>query len=130
MAEREEAPYEPSSAFSGDPPQDGRVSSPRTDNLPEGFLDSIPRTITFRTGLDGLPHCYHGTPLEMVEQMAKEMNRSLGVHEAIDLLLQLLEEAYELQLEIPGADIPESERAAIFIAALIHCHVAQAVATA
>lgn len=101
-----------------------------TQGLPEGFLDGIPKTIWVSTGSDGLPRCYHGSPIEMVQQMAKEMHPDVGVHDAIDLIIEMVRESHALHLEIPGAEIPESDRAAIFVAALVFCHVARPLASA
>lgn len=95
--------------------------------LPDGFLDGLPKSISMMTRMDGTPEVYRGAPIEMVLQMAHQMQPGLGANEAMDYFMLMLEEAEGLVFEIPGIEVAEDERAAIFIGALIFAKIAKPV---
>lgn len=74
----------------------------------------------------GVPDCYHGTPLEMVEQMAQQMNPGIDVHEAIDVLIEALAQDRDLHIELQApSNTPEDVRAGMFVLALMLTGVAE-----
>jgi len=75
-----------------------------------------------------LPSCYQGSPLEMVEAMAKEMHPGLSPEEAIDRLLRTLLESRRIQIQLPEGTA--EQRAAFFVAALLVCGIARPMASA
>lgn len=88
---------------------------------------SIPKAIWMPSPFrGGVPDCYHGTPLEMVEQMAQQMNPGIDVHEAIDVLIEALAEDRHLQIELRApSNTPEDVRAGMFVFALMLSGVAR-----
>jgi hypothetical protein len=70
-----------------------------------------------------LPCCYQGSPLEMVQQMAKEMNPALSVHETIDYSVRFLADNRKIGIGIPK-NLSEEVRSTCFIHALIALKVA------
>jgi hypothetical protein len=74
----------------------------------------------------GVPDCYQGTPLEMVEQMAQQMSPNLDVPGAIDVLIEALAEDRNLQIELRAPQgTPEDVRAGMFVLALVLSGVAE-----
>jgi hypothetical protein len=93
-------------------------------------LEELPSAIWMPTACFAkLPSCYNGSPLEMVEQMAKEMGPQLGVHDTIDLLIEYLSDQRDIRVHLPseeGGDVlPEEVRAGLFVAILLDAGVAQ-----
>jgi len=88
---------------------------------------SLPRAIWMPSPFrEGLPDCYQGTPLEMVEQMASQMHPSLDAHGAIDVLIDALAEERDLHIELQAPpETPEDVRAGMFVMALMVTGVAQ-----
>jgi len=76
-----------------------------------------------------LPSCYQGTPLEIVQAMAKEMNPSFGVDDTIDTTLAMLREHGLPITGIPEL-APEEVRATMFVVALLMWGVAHPMAQA
>lgn len=102
----------------------------------EEVLAGLPTAIWMPTAcFSQLPCCYQGSPLEMVEQMAQEMGPKLGVHDAIDLLIEFLAERRDVKIVLPAEDgaggvLPEGVRAGIFVAILLDSGVAEPMASA
>lgn len=84
--------------------------------------NKLPHSIwmpTFRN----LPSCYHGTPIEMVGQMAAEMKPGLGVDDTIDIIARLLADERGVKVKTPDV-APESVRAEAFVRGLLASGVA------
>ena len=81
------------------------------------------------TSLAILPSCYQGSPIEMVEEMAEEMNPKYGIHDAIDTSLKMLHDSGVPITPIP-TEAHEEVRAAMFIAGLLMWGVAEPMAQA
>lgn len=71
-----------------------------------------------------LPSCYQGSPLEIVQDMAAEMNPRFGVDDAIDTTLAVLIEHGLPLTGIPKL-APEEIRATMFVVALLMWGVAR-----
>lgn len=94
------------------------------------LLSDLPRAIWFPAPPNELPRCFQGSPEEMIREMIVGATRkNLGTHESIDLLLRDLSQKRRVHISIPDASHPESERAAIFVAALIVAQVARPMPT-
>lgn len=74
----------------------------------------------------GIPDCYQGSALEMVQQMAESMKPGMGTHDAIDLLLRFLadERGLHIAFDVPD-DTPEDTRATMFVRTLLFIGVAE-----
>lgn len=102
----------------------------------EAVLAALPTAIWMpMPTFSQLPCCYQGTPLDMVGQMAEEMGPKLGVHEAIDLLIEFLADRRGLKISLPAEDnegsvLPEEIRAGIFVAILLDSGIAEPMASA
>lgn len=72
----------------------------------------------------GTPSCYHGTPLEMVTQMADEMRPGLGVDDTIDLIARFLADERGIKVRTPVV-APENIRAEAFVRGLLDTGVAE-----
>ncbi len=88
--------------------------------------DRLPRAIWMPAHQHDLPSCYQGTPLQMVQEMARYMKPGLGVHDAIDLLLRSLADERDVRIELHSqGKMPEEARASMFIYALLFSGVAR-----
>lgn len=65
-----------------------------------------------------LPSCYHGTPEEMVVSIARDYGPQVSVQDAIDFVLQDVEERWQLKIGVPQ-HAPFRVRAALLVAALL-----------
>jgi hypothetical protein len=72
----------------------------------------------------GVPSCYHGTPVEMVVQMAEEMKPGLGVDDTIDLIARFLADERGIEVKTP-LTAPEDVRAEEFVRGLLATGVAE-----
>ena len=71
-----------------------------------------------------VPSCYHGTPVEMVGQMAEEMKPGLGIDDTIDLIARFLADERGIQVET-HLTAPEHIRAEEFVRGLLATGVAE-----
>lgn len=63
--------------------------------------------------------CYHGSPLEMLQDLAREMGPTVGVEDAIRCLLDELGKQ-GMEIHIPSAtEAPRPTRAALLILVLL-----------
>ncbi len=76
-----------------------------------------------------LPYVYRGKPIEMVEQMAKEMGVGVTANQAMDTLLEALRRNGKLSLNIRG-NPPEPIRAGIFVYSLLQRGICRPMASA
>ena len=90
--------------------------------------NDLPQAIWMPSRRSGnLPDCYHGTPLQMVEEMARYMKPGLNANDAIDLLIRALADERGLHVDLCApANTPESIRAGMFVCALLIVGVARA----
>src|SRR5271155_1681899 len=79
-------------------------------------LKSLPDAISVERARQ--VYVYHGTPVEMVRQMASEMGPNVTVHNAIGTLLTALYRNRGVLIAIPE-DAPEEIVAAVFVHALL-----------
>lgn len=85
----------------------------------------LPNSIWMPAGF-GLPSCYHGTPLEMVSQMADEMKPGLGIDDTIDLIARYLADDRGVKVKTPVI-APEDVRAEAFVRGLLDTGVAEGI---
>lgn len=88
-------------------------------------VSDLPKAIAIQGSAQELPQCYQGTPLEIVQEMANKVHKGTTVHDAIDWFLLYVEDTYKLRLVIPGPEVAEKDRAAVFVAALLATSVAR-----
>jgi hypothetical protein len=84
---------------------------------------ALPSSIWMTAPLGQMPSCYHGTPLEMVEQMANEVKPGLGVHDTIDLILRCMADERGIRVRLPKV-ASEELRAEAFVKGLLELGVA------
>lgn len=81
-------------------------------------LDHLPQSIwipKFSTGSE----CYHGSPLEMLQGLARELGPSVGIDDAIAHVVQAMREQ-GIRLPLPtAAEAPRTKRAALLILVLL-----------
>jgi len=86
--------------------------------------NDLPKAI-WMPAFSGLPSCYQGTPLQMVEEMARYMKPGLGIHDAIDILVRSLAEEKGVHIDMCFPDhTAEPVQAAMFVCALLFTRVA------
>jgi hypothetical protein len=76
-----------------------------------------------------IPYVYRGQPIEMVEQMAREMGPGVTVDQAMDTLLHALAKSGRMHLRIMG-DPPPPIRAGIFVYSLLQQGICRPMASA
>jgi hypothetical protein len=76
-----------------------------------------------------IPYVYRGKPIEMVQQMAREMGPGVTTNQAIDTLLDALARDGLLKLRITG-NSPPAIRAGIFVHSLLQRGICRPMASA
>ncbi len=88
--------------------------------------DRLPRAIWMPAHQRDLPSCYQGTPLQMVQEMARYMKPGLGIHDAIDLLIRSLADERDVRIELVNqGEVTKEAQASMFIFALLYSGVAK-----
>lgn len=81
-------------------------------------LDNLPQSIwipKFSTSSE----CYHGSPVEILQELAREMGPSVGIDDAITHLQHDMgEQGIEIRLPT-AAEAPRTKRAALLILVLL-----------
>ena len=95
----------------------------KTTPVEPNALRSLPGVITMAGNPSAI---YHGTPVQMVRQMAAEMRPGMTVRQAVATLLTALGRNRGILIAIPE-DAPEEIVAALFVHALIDAGVSRPV---
>lgn len=81
-------------------------------------LDNLPQSIwipKFSTSSE----CYHGSPVEILQELARAMGPSVGIDDAITHLVHDMDEK-GIQIRLPtAAEAPRTKRAALLILVLL-----------
>jgi hypothetical protein len=75
------------------------------------------------------PSVYHGSPAEMVAEMAREMGTNVTVREAVERLCAAIATYQHVVIAIPG-DVPDDTLARLFVFALLDTGMAKRVPSA
>lgn len=99
-------------------------------DISEGKLLALPQSIWMPTGNPGeTPSVYHGSPEEMVEEMAREMGDGVTVREAVERLCGALAAYRRVVIGLPE-DVPDDTLARLFVFALLDTKLAKPMAAA
>lgn len=95
------------------------------NNITQRNIKSLPEAIAMSSD-EAVVNVYRGTPVEMVRQMAREMDPPLSVSKAVEALLTAIGFKRGILIAIPE-DCPEDLLCALFVQALLDTGVSQPV---